>query len=117
RDIDTPIGKLLLCHGVGGNDMQNLKPDDTGYALETNDELTALLRSARHTIVVGGHTHERMVRRFQAPGGAPLCFVNAGTLAPHPTLCGGVLDCAARNVRFFDLDDPNAPRPAETFRL
>src|SRR6476661_2616953 len=36
--IDVPGGKLLLCHGVGENDMCRLREDDTGYALASNDD-------------------------------------------------------------------------------
>jgi predicted phosphodiesterase len=116
REIDTPRGLLLLCHGVGEDDMQRLGPDDEGYALETNDALVALLRAGRHRFVVGGHTHDRMVRRF-ATGGGELVFVNAGTLARDSAPCCAVLDLEAKSVRFFDLDDPDAPRPAESLPL
>jgi predicted phosphodiesterase len=120
RDVETPLGRLLLCHGVGTNDMCRLGPDDTGYALETNDDLASLLRSRQHALVVGGHTHSRMVRRFRTAdlriaGDAALWFINPGTLAWDCAPCCAVLDCAQRAVRFFDLDD--APRPAETFAL
>jgi predicted phosphodiesterase len=66
---------LLLCHGVGDNDMIRLQPGDVGYALESNLELTALIDAGVHRLVVGGHTHRVMVRRF---GG--LTVVNPGTL-------------------------------------
>ena len=112
RELDTPLGLLLLCHGVGEDDMQRLRPDDDGYALASNDALTALIDAGRHALVVGGHTHERMVRRF---GG--LVFVNAGTLARDATPCCAVLDLADRRVRFYDLDEPAAPRRAEELAL
>ena len=44
--------------------MARLTPDDEGYALEVNDELKALL-AARYAIVVGGHTHRRMIRTLR----------------------------------------------------
>ena len=37
--LDLPQGKLLLCHGVGSNDMQRLGPDDSGYAISANEDL------------------------------------------------------------------------------
>ncbi len=122
RDIETPIGLLLLCHGVGESDMRRLTVEDEGYALETQDELASLLEANRHAIVVGGHTHERMVRRFRAPdlrrvGDASLVFINAGTLARDHTPCCALLDCEHSTVHFFDLEEPATPRAGESFAL
>ncbi len=118
-EIESPLGPLLLCHGVGESDMRRLWPHDEGYALETNDELAELLRSNHFAVVVGGHTHERMVRRFRAadarvPGHASLLFVNPGTLKRADSPGCAILDFAASCVRFFDLDDPAAPIAAES---
>jgi predicted phosphodiesterase len=122
RELETPLGRLLLCHGVGASDMQRLRPDDVGYALQTNDDLARLLQASTYTIVVGGHTHERMVKRYRAAdlelaGDGTLVFVNAGTLARDHTPCCGILDCAKGSVAFFDLDNPDAPEPRESLPL
>ncbi len=126
RDVETPAGLLLLCHGVGHSDMRRLWTHDEGYALETNDELALLLQANHHAIVVGGHTHERMVRRFRAvelriEGEATLVFVNPGTLNRDATPCCAILDCSTRpedrTVRFFELEDPDVPLPSETLAL
>ncbi|MHB8872712.1 MAG: metallophosphoesterase family protein [Myxococcaceae bacterium] len=73
--LRTVRGELLLCHGVGADDMQQLKDDDYGYALASNDALNRLLDEDRYRLMIGGHTHQRMVRRFGA-----LTVVNPGTL-------------------------------------
>ncbi len=112
REIATPKGLMLLCHGVGEDDMQRLGPDDDGYALESNDALAALLREGRFTLAVGGHTHERMVRRF-----GDLVFVNPGTLALDSAPCCAILDVARSRVAFFDLDDARVARPSEEITL
>lgn len=122
RDIDTTLGTLLLCHGVGESDMRRLTERDEGYALQTHDELAAVVRANRYPLVVGGHTHQRMVKRFRAtdlgvPGNASLVFVNPGTLARDATPCCAVLDCEARAVVFFDLDDPAEPLESESVSL
>jgi predicted phosphodiesterase len=75
REFSTPLGGLLLCHGLGMNDMAKVGPDDEGYALVTNDELRSLMRDPRYELVVNGHTHKPMVRHFEG-----LTIVNAGTL-------------------------------------
>jgi putative phosphoesterase len=72
--FDTDHGPLLLCHGVGVNDMNKLTPDDYGYAIQVNDELQELIASDVRW-VVGGHTHTPMDRQF-----GDLRFVNPGPL-------------------------------------
>jgi predicted phosphodiesterase len=75
REWETPAGRLLLCHGVGRDFMRNLRPDDFGYALESNAPLQELLREGRYRWMVNGHTHTRMARRFNS-----LTNLNAGKL-------------------------------------
>lgn len=112
RDVPTPRGLLLLCHGVGDDDMQRLRPDDEGYAIDSNLALASLLDAKRWAFVVGGHTHERMVRRFE-----DLVFVNAGTLAEGHAPCCSIFDVVNGRVAFFDLENPGAPRPGEVLAI
>ena len=61
RRFDTVAGSLLLCHGVGDDDMALLRDFDDGYALESNDALQRLLSSTgAPAFVACGHTHRRM---------------------------------------------------------
>jgi len=73
--------------------------DSFGYELEANDELQALIRAPDVELVVCGHSHRRMVRRFES-----VTIVNAGTLARHREPCFCLVDLDARNVTFFDFD-------------
>ena len=73
--FDTPAGRLLLCHGLGEDDMARLCPYDEGYALEANHALHALVGAAEYRLVIGGHTHHRMVRSLYGA-----TFINPGTL-------------------------------------
>lgn len=98
RDYQTALGPLLLCHGLGADDMCRLTDDDFGYALETNDPLQELLATEQYRFVVNGHTHRRMVRRF-----GPLTIINAGTLFREDDPCFAVIDFAAGLVEFFDV--------------
>lgn len=74
RTYPTGRGQLLLCHGMGDDDMGQLRPEDEGYALEVNFEAQELI-ARRHGFVVAGHTHMPMVRRI-----GETWFVNPGTL-------------------------------------
>ena len=96
RRFETVAGPLLLGHGVGARDMANLRPDDEGYALASNSALAALVAERTCAIFVGGHTHRRMVRRFD-----DLLVVNPGTLARHDQPGFLELDLAAGVGHWF----------------
>jgi predicted phosphodiesterase len=99
REIETASGKLLLCHGLGHDDMNGLKPDDFGYQLEMNKALTRLLAARRYRWVLAGHTHQRMVREIDGIG-----FVNAGTLHRDFSPCFCRIDFAEQRVSFVAVD-------------
>ena len=102
--LDVPLGKLLLCHGTGSNDMRKLGPDDSGYAISANDDLLKVLFDASVAIMVCGHTHVPMVRRFERGSGKPaLLVVNAGTLAREDKPGFAILDTVARRVDFHHI--------------
>ncbi|MDD9940146.1 MAG: metallophosphoesterase family protein [Myxococcales bacterium] len=107
-ELDTSVGKLLLCHGVGENDMATVYPYDHGYALSSNEALQSLRRS-HYRIAIGGHTHLRMVRRFD-----PITFINAGTLHREFTPCFGYLDLASGSIDFFSPTGERIERHALT---
>lgn len=121
RRLATVRGDLLLCHGVGDDDMIRLRPDDDGYALASNFALTALLADRALRLVVGGHTHRRMVRSFARPGAPPLVFVNPGTLHRDYESGFAVIDLGRAAVEFIDMiEGPGGeitPLPAETLPL
>lgn len=115
--VDTPAGKLLLCHGIGGNDMGCLGDDARGIALARNEDLLALLLDPSVTFMVGGHTRQPMVRRFERGSGrAPLIVVNPGTLVRDEAPGFSVLDLAARTVARHVLE-PDATRHESTRAL
>jgi predicted phosphodiesterase len=99
--FEVPGGRLLLCHGVGGNDMSNLGPDDYGYAISSNEDLLTLLFDTRIRLMVGGHTHRPMVRQFKRTAQTPpLVVVNPGTLARGDEPGFAVLDVGKGMVEF-----------------
>ncbi|EXJ16496.1 metallophosphoesterase family protein [Imhoffiella purpurea] len=100
-ELDTPRGRLLLCHGLGPHDTKKVNPDDSGYALESNFELQELLCSSRgYRWILNGHSHRRMVRHF--PEGTTI--VNAGTLGPDEHSGGCLeLDFETGVARLFEF--------------
>lgn len=75
REFRSPRGHVLLCHGLGTNDMAGVTPDSSGYDISSNDGLQRLIQERRYRFVMNGHTHRSMLRTF-----GPLSIVNAGTL-------------------------------------
>lgn len=103
--LGCALGGLLLCHGVGDNDMCKLGADDHGYAISSNDDLLKLLFDPSVAVMVGGHTHRPYVRRFErGHGNAPLVVINAGTLAREDEPCFSIFDDVARRVDFHRIE-------------
>ena len=98
REYETPTGRLLLCHGIGANDMVRFEPHTDGYALECLEPLWALVRQGRYRWMIGGHTHEPMVRTVSG-----LTVINAGTLMQNP--CCVIADFATGTVEHHALSD------------
>jgi predicted phosphodiesterase len=110
--LETCSGKMLVCHGVGENDMQQLKPDDCGYALEVNKDLRDLMRRGDIRYAVGGHTHRRMVRHFP-----PLTFINPGTLYRKYQTCIAIADFESLTVSFHDIVEDTVEVVGQTVPL
>ncbi len=112
RRFSTPAGRLLLCHGVGEDDMAELRPDTSGYALQDIPLLRELMLDPDVSYAIGGHTHERMVRRFQG-----LTFLNAGALLPTHDPCVLWVDFADQTYAFHDASREGELRVREAGSL
>jgi predicted phosphodiesterase len=111
RSFQTLRGPLLLCHGIGENDMSVVRPDDTGYALESNLALQGLLSSKQYRFVLGGHSHLPMVRTI---GG--LTIITAGTLDRLSRQVCCILDFEKGKAEFFNASKTKISN-AECFTL
>jgi len=96
--LATARGPLLLCHGIGDDDMAAVKPDHLRHDLERNEALKRLLAGPPYDLMVNGHTHRAMVRRVRH-----LTIVNAGTLHRNDERRASILDTRAETVTFFDV--------------
>lgn len=112
RELDTPSGRAMLCHGVGEDDMSFLKPDTRGYGLQDIPTLRQLMLREDLVFMIGGHTHQRMVRRF--PG---LTVVNVGTLHREDDPCFATIDFERRSVDFYDFDAEGRPHRGDAREL
>jgi len=112
RRYVTPNGNALLCHGVGEDDEAWLLPDTRGYALQDIPALRDLMFDDDIQFMIGGHTHERMVRVF--PG---LTVVNAGTIHRKDEQSFSVLDFVAMRVSAYSAAEGKAAEPIEELEL
>lgn len=112
RRFVTPAGELLLCHGLGTNDMERVDAHTPESVLLANPTFEDLVNDPALRFVVDGHTHRRMVRTVRA-----LTLINAGTLFREHDPCFLLADFAAREVRCFAFDGPGSVRAAEVHRL
>lgn len=75
RAIETVAGSVLLCHGVGANDMRKVWPGTVRMPVERSTELDDIIDAGRTRLVLNGHMHYRVIVNFDA-----LTLINAGTL-------------------------------------
>lgn len=112
RRFRTPRGALLLCHGLGADDMAGIYPDGSGVTPEANHRLHALVGAAEFRFVLCGHTHRPMIRVFE-----DLTLINAGTLQWGYERGFLVADFERGVAQFYALADDLAIRRAETVPL
>jgi predicted phosphodiesterase len=102
-EYSTPLGTLLVCHGLGGHDLASVHRTDTAEEIYNNLELWALYRRAELRLVVNGHTHHRGVRRFHH-----LTVIGAGTLHRDEAPGCAIIDIPGEAVEFYDLHSGGA---------
>ena len=110
--FNTIVGKLLLCHGFGENDMAGLTPNSQGLGIISNKKLRKLIYSKRYQFMVNGHTHLRMVRPF---GG--MVIINGGTLKKKYQPGFAVIDFVNKCVNLYDIEPDLRIGKAETLYL
>lgn len=112
RRYTTPNGNALLCHGVGEDDEAWLRPDTRGYALQDIPTLRELMIDADLQFMIGGHTHQRMIRVF--PG---LTVINAGTIHRKDEQTFMVVDFEAMRVSFYSAEEGTTGKQIEELDL
>jgi predicted phosphodiesterase len=99
REFDTVRGRLLLCHGVGTNDLAKVWPGSSRMAPERSARLDRLIKAGGHRLIVNGHMHYRTVIQFE---GATL--VNAGTLRRDHRPGSLLIDLIEGTIESFAID-------------
>jgi predicted phosphodiesterase len=98
REIDTPTGRALLVHGVGGDDSAELDACTRDQALESLEPLWQVVRPGEHRWMIGGHTHRAMVRTIER-----LTIINPGALVLEQDPSFVVADFASGDLEYWAL--------------
>jgi putative phosphoesterase len=99
RTLETAMGPLLLCHGVGLRDTEGIYPG--GAEEQVVEALAAreIASPAVHLLVMG-HTHRWMYRTV-----AGIILLNPGTLLPEKPASGlAILDTGEKWVQFYAVE-------------
>ncbi|MGH9755737.1 MAG: metallophosphoesterase family protein [Blastocatellia bacterium] len=112
RKFETVAGTMLLCHGLGEDDMAGVRPGDDKLTLLSNDALWELVYSQEYDFIVNGHTHRRLVQKFD-----DLTLINAGTLFRKHDPCCLIVDFEARVAEYFNLPGEDNIVEAERIEL
>lgn len=97
RRFAVPGGEVLLCHGLGDDDMASVALDADAFAIRYNPALEALIAEDRTLWVLNGHSHRRGVWSYRR-----LTVINGGTLFGEHEPCFGLVDLAGGEVTFFE---------------
>lgn len=97
-DITTGHGSLMLCHGVGTNDLQKVWPGTERMPAERSKQLDELIAAGDHALMINGHVHYRTMIHFDA-----MTLLNAGTLRGDHNPGFSFLDLNENVVRGFEF--------------
>lgn len=98
RRFETVAGTMLLCHGLGEDDMAGVWPFDNVLTLHSNYALWKLVNLHEYDFVINGHTHRRLIQRFD-----DLTIINAGTLYREHDPCCLIVDFESCVAGYFNL--------------
>jgi predicted phosphodiesterase len=97
RELETVAGRVLLCHGIGSNDLGKAWPGTERSKPIACAELDSIISTGRYRFIINGHMHFRVIVNFRT-----LTLINAGTITgPHPGVL--VVDFAAATVASYNV--------------
>ncbi len=98
-EIETTLGKLLLCHGIGDNDLQKIWPGTPRLPMEKSEQLDEIISEGNYRFLINGHMHYRSLIHFET-----LTLLNAGTLKGLHRPGFSLIDFEQRDITAFECD-------------
>lgn len=99
-EIQINGNSIILCHGIGKNNMACIKPYDYGYGLENNQDLWRLIGQKKYNIMIGGHTHQEMIRKIEN-----LTIINPGSLNSIEKSNFAIIDINSKGIEFYNVSE------------
>ena len=97
--IETVQGRVLLCHGVGEQDLTKIWPGSERMPPERSTTFDAFVADPGIAFMVNGHMHFRAIVHFHG-----LTLINAGTLRRDHRPGFGVVDLENGTVRPYAFE-------------
>jgi len=112
--LPTTAGQLLLCHGVGHQDLRKVWPGTERMAAERSAELDDLIAQNHLRLMVNGHMHYRTLIHFDT-----LTLLNAGTVKGDHRPGFSIMDLRDDLVHGYELfaDSADPVRHVKTLSL
>lgn len=98
--LPTIHGKLLLCHGVGDNDLKKIWPGTERMEIERSQQLDEIIASGEYRYIINGHMHFRTLIHFES-----LTLINAGTLKGEHWPGFAIIDFEQHKITAFEFGD------------
>lgn len=103
QQLETVNGSLLLCHGIGDDDLARVWPGRQPGEEKRSEVLDELVQSGRYRYLINGHMHFRVLIDFVG-----LTLLNAGTLrGDHAGV--SMIDFEGDAVSVFSVSDGSPP--------
>ncbi len=98
--VNTVSGSLMLCHGIGDDDLRKVWPGTERMGVERSKGLDNIIETGEHQFLINGHMHFRTLIHFET-----LTLINAGTLKGEHWPGFSILDFEAEQINAFEFTD------------
>lgn len=97
-ELPTVAGNVLVCHGLGLDDMASIKPWDDLACIRDNMSFRKLCKTTSAKFILNGHSHSRMVRNI-----ADRVVINAGAFCRDHAPSFGLVDFETSTVHVWPI--------------
>ncbi|MFP6806685.1 MAG: metallophosphoesterase family protein [Pseudomonadales bacterium] len=108
-ELATVAGTLLLCHGIGTNDLKKVWPGTKRLKMEKSRELDRIIASDKYRIIINGHMHFNTLINFDS-----LTLLNAGTITGNYWPNFSLLDFERWEIDNFIFEGDKVVKSATT---